>query len=61
MSKVVRIPETIYQRLQKLAVPLEDTPASVIEKLLDFHELQSDPQTLKEEPLPAHPQSPTNG
>ncbi|MBW2307970.1 MAG: hypothetical protein JRG73_13675 [Deltaproteobacteria bacterium] len=38
MSRVIRISESIFQRLQKLAIPLEDTPASVIEKLLDFYD-----------------------
>ena len=38
MSKVIRIPDTIFKRLQKFAVPLEDTPADVIQKLLDFCE-----------------------
>ncbi|MDL1969821.1 MAG: hypothetical protein LWW94_02390 [Candidatus Desulfofervidaceae bacterium] len=38
MSRVIRISESIFQRLQKLAVPLVDTPASVIEKLLDYYD-----------------------
>ena len=38
MSKVIRISESIFRRLQGLAVPLEDTPASVIERLLDFYD-----------------------
>ena len=40
MSKVIRIPESVFQRLQQLAVPLVDTPASVIARLLDFHDSQ---------------------
>src|SRR5258705_5965451 len=38
MSPVVRIPEESYQRLQKLATPFVDSPASVIDRLLDFYE-----------------------
>ena len=40
MSKVVRIPESVFQRLQKLATPLVDTPANVIERLLDYYDSQ---------------------
>lgn len=35
---VIRIPEPIFARLQKIATPLVDSPASVVEKLLDFYE-----------------------
>lgn len=38
MSPVVRIPEKTYSRLKSLAEPFTDTPATVIERLLDFHE-----------------------
>ena len=38
MSKVIRISDTTFSRLQKLAEPLVDTPASVIDKLLDEYE-----------------------
>ncbi len=38
MSKVIRISETIFKRLQLLARPLVDTPGDVIEGLLDFYE-----------------------
>lgn len=37
MSKVIRISESIFEQLQQLAEPLVDTPASVIERLLDQH------------------------
>ena len=38
MSRVIRIPEEIYKRLQALATPFVDTPASVIERLLDAYD-----------------------
>jgi hypothetical protein len=38
MSVEVSLPEHLFARLQKLATPLVDTPASVIEKLLDYYE-----------------------
>ncbi|WP_039895314.1 T4SS efffector SepA family protein [Lyngbya sp. PCC 8106] len=56
MSKVIRISNQIFTRLQEIAEPLTDTPASVIERLLDFYEenYQSDsifqqPETFIEE------------
>lgn len=38
MAPVIRIPEEVFKRLQKHAIPLEDTPASVISKLLDYYD-----------------------
>lgn len=38
MMPVVRIPDELFERLQNHAKPFVDTPASVIEKLLDFYE-----------------------
>ena len=38
MMPVIRIPDPIFERLQAIATPLVDTPASVIEKLLDFYD-----------------------
>ncbi len=38
MSPVIRISPKAYNRLQALAEPFTDTPASVIERLLDLHE-----------------------
>jgi hypothetical protein len=38
MMPVIRIPDSLYERLQKLAVPFTDTPATVIERLLDAFE-----------------------
>lgn len=40
MSKVVRISEETFIRLQEHAEPLVDTPATVIERMLDFYERQ---------------------
>jgi hypothetical protein len=40
MSKVIRISEETFIRLQEHAEPLVDTPATVIERLLDFYERQ---------------------
>ena len=38
MMPVIRVPDDVFHRLQKLAEPLVDTPASVIERLLDLQE-----------------------
>lgn len=38
MSKVIRISESIFSRLQQLSTPLVDTPASVIERVLEYYE-----------------------
>jgi hypothetical protein len=38
VSTVIRIPENTYSRLQALAQPFVDTPASVIGRLLDYYE-----------------------
>lgn len=41
MPPVIRIPEDVFKRLQQHAVPFEDTPASVINRLLDFFDSHS--------------------
>ena len=38
MSPVIRIPESTYRRLYKLALDFVDKPADVIDRLLDEHE-----------------------
>jgi hypothetical protein len=38
MNKTVKLPAALFARLQKLAIPLEDTTVSVIERLVDQHE-----------------------
>ena len=47
---VLRIPDLVYTRLQAIAIPLEDTPISVIERLLSQYESQHGTQiTLKDD------------
>ncbi|BBD58587.1 hypothetical protein NIES2109_13630 [Nostoc sp. HK-01] len=46
MMPVVRIPDPIYKRLQAIAVPFEDTPVTVIEKLLDEYEARQQLQKM---------------
>src|SRR5690554_4411051 len=41
MSKVIRIPEFIFMRLQQYAEPLVDSPITVIERLLNFYEVHN--------------------
>lgn len=38
MSKVIRVPTSVYNRLQALAEPFVDTPGTVISRLLDDHD-----------------------
>src|SRR5262245_22440347 len=38
VAPVVRIPDHVFQRLQRLGTPLVDTPTSVIQRLLDHYE-----------------------
>ena len=45
MNPVIRIPDKIYERLQRHAVPFVDNPATVVEKLLDFYESQGTEQS----------------
>jgi hypothetical protein len=45
---VVRIPDSIYKRLQEIAVPFEDTPVTVIEKLLDEYEARQKSQQISQ-------------
>jgi hypothetical protein len=52
MTPVIRIPEDVFERLQALAIPLVDTPGSVIRRLLDMHEPNGRPSTL---PSPSEP------
>ncbi|MEH2319852.1 T4SS efffector SepA family protein [Nostoc sp.] len=45
---VIRIPDPIYKRLQAIAVPFEDTPITVIEKLLNEYEAHHQSQQISE-------------
>jgi len=38
VSKVIRVTDPVFQRLQALAEPLVDTPSDVIERLLSFYD-----------------------
>jgi hypothetical protein len=50
MMPVIRIPDPLYKRLQDLAVPFEDTPITVLERLLDDYEARHKiPQTNEHE------------
>ncbi len=35
----IQIPEVLFERLQKLAIPLVDTPATVLERLITVYEV----------------------
>jgi len=48
MSKVIRISENTYQRLQKIATPFDDTPDTAILKLLDFYESEKSDKQVKQ-------------
>jgi hypothetical protein len=43
MSKVIRIDDDTFTRLQNLAEPFVDTPSSVIERLLNYYESSKSP------------------
>lgn len=47
MMPSIEITETDFQRLQKIAVPLIDTPSSLITKLLDTYETAHQPRSGK--------------
>ncbi len=46
MMPVIRVPDDVFRRLQSVATPLVDTPASAIEKLLGFYESNGGGATL---------------
>jgi hypothetical protein len=48
MMPVLRIPDPIYRRLQAIAVPFEDTPITVIERLLNEYEARHEPHQIPE-------------
>ncbi len=45
MTQVIRVPDRLFARLQSHGIPFVDTPADVIERLLDSYELSSHPDT----------------
>jgi len=45
MSKVIRISDSIFSRLQQHSTPLVDTPASVIERMIEYYEQQNKPNS----------------
>jgi hypothetical protein len=53
MSKVIRIEEETFARLQGLAEPLIDTPSSVIKTLLDYYESSSSLEPISVDTTPA--------
>ncbi len=61
MMPVVRIPDPVFERLQAFATPLIDTPASVIEKLLDFYEAHQAERRSVAGPTPARGTSIASG
>lgn len=68
MSPVIRVSDSTYERLRALATPFEDTPATVIDRLLSKHGEASEEQELhsdkseqsQEETLDLNPDSPGN-
>lgn len=48
MEKQILIPEALFQRLQKHAVPFVDTPPMVIERMVDFFESHNGSQEAVE-------------
>ena len=50
MMPVIRISDPVFGRLQKIATPFVDTPASVIERLLDFYESRSEDKKPPQQP-----------
>jgi len=46
MSKVIRISDSIFSRLQQHSTPLVDTPATVIERMIEYYEQKNKPETI---------------
>ena len=55
MSPVIRITDEVFERLQRVATPLVDTPASVIGRLLDFYDTHQ--KSMVPVPAPVKTQS----
>lgn len=43
MTQMVRLPDSLFARLQAHATPFVDTPADVIERMVDFYERNTPP------------------
>ena len=62
MSPIIRISDESFARLQKHATPFIDTPAIVIERMLDYYDLHQDSsskttESTKPKPLDLQPTS----
>jgi hypothetical protein len=61
----IEISRSLYERLQRLARPFEDTPESVVERLLDEHERNRDStrssSSVKSEKRPSTARTAQNG
>lgn len=42
MSTVIRVSDSCYERLKRLAEPFVDTPSDVVERMLDFYDAHSE-------------------
>jgi len=51
MPQVIRVTEVLFDRLKALAEPFVDTPADVIERLIDHYERSPKKQDLQPAPL----------
>ena len=49
-SRIIRVSEATYQRLQSFAVPLVDRPNDVVSRVLDMAELTAQQQKQEETP-----------
>lgn len=59
MPKQIPISDALFQRLQKHAVPFEDTPATVIERMVDFYEEHNIPQGKSAKPATGSDEPPS--
>ena len=53
MSTIIRISDSTFERLKALAEPLVDTPATVIDRVLDFYDKQNNRSVSTKRPLPS--------
>lgn len=50
----VTISQSLYDRLQKMAIPFEDTPESVIARCVDFYDTKGKTSPTMEVPVPSN-------